>query len=164
VKPSWFVFIAQVLRKEKKKVATIDYQAVLIDLETRKAEYQDRITKIDAAIAGIKALEQPAQAQSGSPLLPFTRPVLARRGLFGRDPSQPTLAECAAAVLPQNGGPMHLSDITRRMAADGRRVKDAVLRDILTRKDTHGRFIKHGKGMFSLNLEFATSNEHQIAK
>jgi hypothetical protein len=119
----------------------IDYREVLDDLETRKAEYQDRIAKIDAAIAGIKALEQPEQVRLGSMPLPFPRQV-PRRGLFGRDPSQPTLAERAVAVMPQNGDPIHVTEIQRKIKEDGKDVRADVLRDTLTRKDRpYGRFV-----------------------
>src|SRR5215203_3559740 len=135
----------------------VDYREVLIDLENRKAEYLDRIVKIDAAIAGIKALEQPEQALLGSMPLPFPRPV-ARKALFGRDPSQLTWADKAAAVLPPNGDPMHLSEIRRKVSEGGREVSEDVLRDSLTRKDKTDRFKKHGRGMFGLNVDSASVN------
>lgn len=142
----------------------IDYREVITDLENRKAEYQDRIAKIDAAVAGIKALEGPEQAKLGSLPLPFPRSV-PRKALFGRDPSKPTLAERAVAVMPQNGDPIHVTEIQRKIKESGKDVRADVLRDTLTRKDRpHGRFVSHGRGMYSVNLDFSRSNEQQIAK
>jgi len=151
-------------------MAQIDYNAVLTDLEDQKAKIN---TALDGAIAGIKTmlamraqLPPVAPAYVAPQVQPEAPPNSGRpaeqrgRYAFGRDPSQPTLADLAAAALPPNGNSMHVSEIRRRIGEAGKNVAHNVVYDILTRKDKHGRFKKDGRGMFSLNLDFGSSNGH----
>ena len=147
-------------------MAQIDYIAVIADLEARKEQ-------IDAVIRGLRSMLA-ATSTSVQPRLPLepeaaaaptftsTTPENAsRRGAFGRDPSEPTLADRAAAVMPPNGAPLPLAAIREKIEEQGREVSSGVLRDILTRKDRNtGRFRKHGRGMFGLNPHFSRNNGH----
>jgi hypothetical protein len=155
-------------------MAQIDYNAVLADLEDQKARINNAL---DGAIAGIKTmlamrsqLPHVPPAQVTPQVQPEAPPSSARpteqrrRYAFGRDPSQPTLADLAAAALPQNGDSMSVSEIRRRIGEAGKNVRHNVVYDILTRKDKHGRFKKDGRGMFSLNLDFVSSNGHAMTE
>ena len=151
-------------------MAKIDYNAVLADLEDQKAKMN---AALDGAIAGIKTMlamrsqlphvpptQVTPQVQPEAPLSSARPTEQRRRYAFGRDPSQPTLADLAAAALPQNGDSMPVTEIKRRIGEAGRDIAHNVVYDILTRKDKHGRFKKDGSGMFSLNLDFVSSNGH----
>src|SRR5687768_8926430 len=107
-------------------MAQIDYTAVLADLEDQKATIN---AALDGAIAGIKTMLA-MRAQLPLPLSPATpqAPQVRREPMppsanavdkqgkyaFGRDPSQPTLADRAAAAMPANGEQIHVSEIRRR--------------------------------------------------
>lgn len=171
--PSRPVFITYLYEGRKNKMAQIDYNAVLADLEDQKAKIN---TALDGAIAGIKTMlamraQLPPIAPEVAPRVQQEAPPInpratdkQRRYAFGRDPSQPTLADRAAAAMPQNGDQIHVSEIRRRIKEGGKDVADNVIYDILTRKDKHGRFRKHGRGVFSLNPDFAASNGHSATK
>jgi hypothetical protein len=142
-------------------MAQIDYIAVIADLEDRKEQ-------IDAVIRGLRAIlatsttAQPRLPLEPAPTFTSTMPRNApRKGFFGRDPSEPTIADRAAAVMPSNGAPVPLAAIRERIEEGGRHVSAGVLRDILTRKDRNtGRFRKHGRGMFGLNPHYSENNGH----
>lgn len=151
-------------------MAQIDYDAVIADLREQQAKMN---ADFENAITGIKTImamkaRLPHVAPEVQPEAPpksarpaEQRPTEQRRKYaFGRDPSQPTLADLAAAALPQNGDSMPVSEIRRKLAEAGRNVAHNVVYDILTRKDKHGRFKKDGRGMFSLNRDFVSSNGH----
>jgi len=143
----------------------IDYRAMIAAIEAERAKIN---AAADSAISGIKTMlamlapSRPA-AQSAAPASTASKPQ--PRGLFGRDPSEPTLAERAAAVLPQDGEPLPLADIRQKIQDGGKEVSESVLRDILTRKDKlRGRFRRHGRGMFGLNPNYSANNGHYSQK
>jgi hypothetical protein len=116
----------------------IDYRAVLADLENKKAQ-------IEAGITGIKAMLALTQNPPRS-LLPMP-PAHQTNGSL----SSLTNAERAARVLRKAGSPsLHLKDIQEGMAAEGKKISDSSLRDVLTRKDKAGRFRNLGKNVFAL--------------
>ena len=146
-------------------MAQIDYIAVIADLEDRKEQIDSIIRGLKAMLAATTESAQPRlplEPAASTPTFTSTTPRNApRKGFFGRDPSEPTIADRAAAVMPANGAPMPLAAIRQKIEEQGREVSSGVLRDILTRKDRNtGRFRKHGRGMFGLNPHFSGKNGH----
>jgi hypothetical protein len=68
----------------------------------------------------------------------------------GRKRGKGTIGDAAARILKEAGSPLHVRDIRARLAATGKETSESSLRDLMTRKDTVGRFELLGKGLFAL--------------
>ncbi len=73
-----------------------------------------------------------------------------KAGRRGRRKGKATIGDGVVSILKDAGGPLHLRDIRAKLAAAGKETSESSLRDLLTRKDTAGRFTLLGKGMFTL--------------